>query len=71
MKTTKTPKRDTVSAAGNPVRVDWKRIAVRVPPEVHRALRIRAAEEGRSCAVIVEELVRQYLVGEKRGGRRA
>ncbi len=41
---------------------DWKQLTVRVPPEVHRALRIRAAEEGRSCAVIVEGLVRRYLV---------
>jgi predicted HicB family RNase H-like nuclease len=43
----------------------WKQLTVRVPPEVHRALRVRAAEEGRSCAVIVEGLVRQYLVGGK------
>lgn len=42
---------------------DWKQLTVRVPPEVHRALRIRAAEEGRSCAVIVEGLIRQYLLG--------
>ena len=43
----------------------WKQLTVRVPPEVHLALRLRAVEEGRSCAVIVEGLVRQYLVGTK------
>ena len=58
MKPTETAKREAVGA--------WKQITVRVPPEVHRALKIRAAEEGRSCAVIVEGLVRQYLVGGKR-----
>jgi hypothetical protein len=42
---------------------DWKQLTVRVPPDVHRALRIRAAEEGRSCAIIVEGLVRQYVTG--------
>jgi predicted HicB family RNase H-like nuclease len=45
---------------------DFKQLTVRVPPDVHRALRIRAAEEGRSCAIIIEGLVRQYLVGGKR-----
>ena len=41
----------------------WKMMTVRVPPEVHRALKIRAAEEGKTVAVIVEGLIRQYLVG--------
>lgn len=40
----------------------WKQLTVRVPAEVHRALKIRAAEEGRGCGLIVEELVRSYLV---------
>ena len=57
MKATDTAPRVKVAA--------WKQLTVRVPPEVHRALRIRAAEEGRSCAVIVEGLVRRYLVGGK------
>lgn len=39
----------------------WKQLTIRIPPELHRAIRIRAAEEGRSCAAIVEGLVRQYL----------
>ncbi len=42
---------------------DWKQLTVRIPPEVHRALRIRSAEEGRPAAVIVEGLIRAYLVG--------
>ena len=42
---------------------NWKQLTIRIPPEVHRALRIRSAEEGRPAAVIVESLIRQYLVG--------
>jgi len=38
-----------------------KMLVARVPEEVHRALKIRAAEEGRSVAVIVEGLIREYL----------
>ena len=41
--------------------VEWKQLTVRVPVEVHRALKVRAAEEGRSLAVIIEGLVRGYL----------
>lgn len=44
--------------------VTWKQLTVRIPVEVHRGLRIRAAEEDRSCAVIIEELIRQYLAGD-------
>ena len=38
-----------------------KQIVARVPVEVHKALKIRAAEEGKSVAVIVEGLIREYL----------
>ena len=38
-----------------------KQIVARVPVEVHRAIKVRAAEEGKSVAVIVEKLVREYL----------
>jgi len=44
----------------------WKQLTIRVPSEVHRALKIRAAEEERSCSVIVEGLIRRYLVGEEK-----
>ena len=47
-------------------KVIWKQLTVRVPVEVHRALKVRAAEEGRSLAVIIEGLVREYLVGGKK-----
>ena len=43
-----------------------KQIVARVPVEVHRAIKVRAAEEGKSVAVIVEKLVREYLT--KGGG---
>ena len=38
-----------------------KQLVARVPVEVHKALKIRAAEEGRSVAIIVEGLIRGYL----------
>ena len=44
---------------------NMKQLVVRIPEEVHRALKIRAAEEGKTVAVIVEGLIRQYLVGGK------
>ena len=56
--------------AKNPKAPAWKLLSVRVAPEVHRALKIRAAEEGRSAAVIVETLLRQYLVRGS-GGKRS
>ena len=38
-----------------------KQLVARVPVEVHKALKVRAAQEGKSVAVIVEKLVREYL----------
>jgi len=38
-----------------------KQLSAKVPDEVHRALKIRAAEEGKSVAVIVEGLIREYI----------
>ena len=43
-----------------------KQLVARVPEEVHRALKIRAAEDGKSVAVIVEKLIREYLVKGER-----
>ena len=40
---------------------EMKQLVARVPVEVHKALKIRAAEEGRSVAIIVEGLIREYL----------
>jgi len=40
-------------------------MTIRIPADVHRALKVRAAEEGRSVAEIVEALIRQYLVGTR------
>ena len=47
-------------------KVTWKQLTIRIPVDVHRALRIRAVEEGRSMAVIIGGLVRDYLVGGRR-----
>jgi len=38
-----------------------KQLSAKVPEEVHRALKVRAAEEGKSVAVIVEGLIREYV----------
>lgn len=48
--------------------LNLKLLSVRVPEEVHRALKIRAAEDGRSVAVIVEGLIRQFLVWKNEVG---
>ena len=46
---------------------DWKQLTIRIPDEVHRGLKIRAAEVGQPVAVICEKLIREYLVkGETR-----
>ena len=45
---------------------NMKQLVARIPEEVHRALKIRAAEEGRSVAVIIEGLIREYLVKGER-----
>jgi predicted HicB family RNase H-like nuclease len=44
----------------------WKQLTIRIPEEVHRALKIRVAEEGGSMAEVIEKLVREYLVKGKR-----
>ena len=44
---------------------NMKQLVARIPEEVHRALKIRAAENGKSVAVIVEGLIREYLVAGK------
>jgi len=36
-------------------------MTVRLPPDVHRAFKVYAAQDGRSMAEIIEELVRQRL----------
>lgn len=40
----------------------WKQLTVRLPEDVHRALKIRAAEVNSGMAAIIEGLVREYLV---------
>jgi plasmid stability protein len=39
-----------------------KMLVARVPEEVHKAIKVRSAEEGKSIAVVVEGLIRAYLV---------
>lgn len=40
---------------------NMKQLVVRIPEEVHRALKIKAAEEGKPLTIIIEGLARQYL----------
>jgi len=47
-------------------KVIWKQLTIRLPVDVHRALKVRVAEEGRNMGELVEGLVRQWLVKEKR-----
>lgn len=51
----KTPQDET------PVDSATKMLGARIPPELHRELRIRAIHEGRSVAELVEDAVRMYL----------
>ena len=46
---------------GPQVNATYRQMTVRVPPEVHRGLKIRAAETGESISLIMERLARQYL----------
>lgn len=43
-------------------KANMKQLVARVPEEVHRALKVRAAEEGKSVAVILERLIRHYVL---------
>lgn len=43
-------------------KVEWKQQTIRIPADVHKALKIKAAEDGRSIAGIIEALVRAWLV---------
>lgn len=43
-----------------------KMLTVRIPVEVHRALKVRAVETDTTVAVIVESLIRQFLNGRVR-----
>ena len=38
-----------------------KQIGAKVPKELHHALKVRAAEEGKSISEIVEALIRKYI----------
>ena len=40
----------------------FKTASIRIPDDVHRALKARSGVEGRSMSEIIESLVREYLV---------
>ena len=43
-------------------KIVWKQMTIRVPHEVHRALKVRVAEEDSTVGETVERLIREYLV---------
>jgi len=47
-------------------KITWKALTIRIPVEVHTALKVRAAAEGSNMALIVEKLVRAYLNREQK-----
>ena len=42
-------------------KVAWKALTLRIPAEVHRALKIKAAADRSNMGIIVEKLIREYL----------
>ena len=38
-----------------------KQLTIRIPEDVHRALKVKVAVESRNMAEVIEGLVRQYL----------
>ena len=38
-----------------------KMLVAKVPEEVHKAIKVRSTEEGKSIAVVVEGLIREYI----------
>jgi predicted HicB family RNase H-like nuclease len=47
---------------------DYKQLTIRIPPEVHQAVKVHAAKQGRSMAAVVEDLIIEDLVHESQGG---
>lgn len=43
------------------------RLAIYIPEDVHKTLRITAIEEGRSATALVRELIEGYLAKRKKG----
>jgi predicted HicB family RNase H-like nuclease len=42
-------------------KVSWKQQTIRIPADVHKALKVQAAEEGKPVAQVIEALVRAWL----------
>ena len=46
--------------------IPLKLLTIRLPVDVHRALKVAVAEEGKGMGEVIEGLVRKWLVGGKR-----
>lgn len=42
-------------------KVEWKQQTIRIPADVHKALKVKAAQEGKPVAQVIEGLVRAWL----------
>ena len=42
-------------------KVEWKQQTIRIPADVHKALKVKAAQEGKPVAQVIEALVRAWL----------
>jgi predicted HicB family RNase H-like nuclease len=45
---------------------DYKQMTIRIPPDIHKALKMRAAEDEKTISELVEGLIRRYLVAKQR-----
>ena len=41
--------------------VKTKSLTIRIPEELHRALKVKAAEHGKTMSVVVERLIKAFL----------
>lgn len=53
--------RKTVNLRPKVDKVEWKQQTIRIPAEVHKALKVKAAQEGKPVAQVIEALVRAWL----------
>jgi len=44
---------------------NWPQLVARVPPEVHKALRLIAVEDGVSMAQLLEGIIRAYIISRR------
>lgn len=43
-----------------------RQLTLRIPPELHKAVKVAAAQEGRTVAAMLTALMRQHLGGKRK-----